>query len=153
MRTGFTQGLGFGLIFVPLSTITFATLPPRLPNRGHRPVQPDAQSRQQHRDLDRGQPPGFRHPQGIYAEIAAHVNPFNAALYEPAIPTQPGTPGRPPDRAALNGVITEQAEVIAYAADYRMMMFLTLATLPALLLMRGPRRSVASDPAHAVVAD
>ena len=28
MRTGFIQGLGFGLIFVPLSTVTFATLPP-----------------------------------------------------------------------------------------------------------------------------
>ena len=28
VRTGFTQGLGFGLIFVPLSTVTFATLPP-----------------------------------------------------------------------------------------------------------------------------
>jgi hypothetical protein len=28
VRTGFAQGLGFGLIFVPLSTVTFATPPP-----------------------------------------------------------------------------------------------------------------------------
>ena len=90
--------------------------------------------------------------QANHADIAAYVSPFNAALYEPAI-SQHWNAWSAAGQAALNGVITEQAEVIAYAADYRMMMFLTLATLPALLLMRGPRRSVGSDPAHAVVAD
>ena len=30
IRTGIVQGLGLGLIFVPLSALTFATLPPEL---------------------------------------------------------------------------------------------------------------------------
>ncbi|MBW7886612.1 MAG: DHA2 family efflux MFS transporter permease subunit, partial [Caldilineaceae bacterium] len=34
VRTGITQGLGLGFIFVPLSTITFATLAPRYRNEG-----------------------------------------------------------------------------------------------------------------------
>ena len=34
MHTGFTQGLGLGFIFVPLSTITFATLAPHYRNEG-----------------------------------------------------------------------------------------------------------------------
>ena len=45
--TGVIQGLGLGLIFVPLSTLAFATLAPRFRDRGHRDVQPDAQHRQQ----------------------------------------------------------------------------------------------------------
>ena len=54
---------------------------------------------------------------------------------------------------ALNGVITEQAQIIAYAGDYRLMMFLTLAALPTLLLMRRPGRNAGGGPAHAAVAD
>jgi MFS transporter, DHA2 family, multidrug resistance protein len=34
VRTGVTQGLGLGFIFVPLSTITFATLRPQWRNEG-----------------------------------------------------------------------------------------------------------------------
>ena len=127
VRTGIVQGFGLGLIFVPLSTLTFATLPPRLAHRGRRPVQPDAQSRQQHRHLDRGHRLLSQFTQINHAEIAAHMNPFNAALYEPAI-SQHWNAWSAAGQAALNGVITEQAEVVAYAADYRMMMFLTLAT-------------------------
>ena len=33
------------------------------------------------------------------------------------------------------------------------MMFLTLAAMPTLLLMRSPRRGVGPGPAHAAVAD
>jgi len=151
VHTGFTQGLGFGLIFVPLSTITFATLP-----RDSRTEATGLFSLMRNLGSSIGISIVVSRlvsgTQGNHAEIAAHVNPFNAALYEPAI-SQHWNAWSAAGQAALNGVITEQAEVIAYAADYRMMMFLTLATLPALLLMRGPRRSVASDPAHAVVAD
>jgi DHA2 family multidrug resistance protein len=34
IRTGIVQGLGLGLVFVPLSTSTFATLPPRYRTQG-----------------------------------------------------------------------------------------------------------------------
>jgi DHA2 family multidrug resistance protein len=34
IRTGIVQGFGLGLVFVPLSTATFATLPPRFRTQG-----------------------------------------------------------------------------------------------------------------------
>src|SRR5690606_10816856 len=34
VRTGLTQGLGLGFLFVPLSTISFGTLAPRYRNEG-----------------------------------------------------------------------------------------------------------------------
>ena len=53
--SGLIQGFGLGFVFVPLSTISFATLPARSDPR-HRLVQPDTQHRQQHRHRD---PRGF----------------------------------------------------------------------------------------------
>ena len=47
--SGVVQGLGLGLVFVPMSTVAFATLANQYPNRCHRPVQPGPQ----HRLLDR----------------------------------------------------------------------------------------------------
>ncbi|MEK0082983.1 DHA2 family efflux MFS transporter permease subunit [Benzoatithermus flavus] len=149
VRTGFTQGLGFGLIFVPLSTVTFATLP--------------AEWRTEATGLfslmrNIGSSIGISivmsllssNTQVNHATIAAHVTPFNAELYAPAIHhywnawTAMG-------QAALNAVVTEQAQIIAYADDYELMMMLTLASLPLLLLMRRVGRGGAA--AHAAVAD
>ena len=48
---GVIQGIGMGLVFVPLSAATFATLSPEMRGAGHRPLQPGAQHRQQHRHL------------------------------------------------------------------------------------------------------
>jgi hypothetical protein len=49
ISTGFVQGAGLGFLFVPLTTLTFATLPAE--KRWHRPIQPLAQYRFDGRDL------------------------------------------------------------------------------------------------------
>ena len=49
--TGFIQGAGLGFLFVPLTTVTFATLPPQQRARRHRPLQSVAQHRLQRRHL------------------------------------------------------------------------------------------------------
>ena len=151
VRTGFTQGLGFGLIFVPLSTVTFATLPPewRTDATGLFSLM---------RNL--GSSIGISivvsllasNTQVNHAEIAANVTPFNPALLEPAI-NDHWNAWTAAGQTALNGIVTEQAQIIAYADDYRLMMFLTLAALPTLLLMRRPGRRAGGGPAHAAVAD
>ena len=51
--TGFVQGAGLGFLFVPLTTVTFSTLPAATARRGHRPLQPVAQHRLQRRHLGR----------------------------------------------------------------------------------------------------
>ncbi len=151
VRTGFTQGLGFGLIFVPLSTVTFATLPPewRTDATGLFSLM---------RNL--GSSIGISivvsllasNTQANHAEISAGLSPFNDALRDPAI-AQHWDAWTATGQAALNAVVGTQAQIIAYADDYRLMMFLTLAALPTLLLMRRPTPGRGGEAAHAAVAD
>ena len=151
VRTGFMQGLGFGLIFVPLSTVTFATLPPewRTDATGLFSLM---------RNL--GSSIGISivvsllasNTQANHAEIAANLTPFNPALHEPAI-NQYWNAWTAAGQTSLDAVVGEQAEIIAYADDYRLMMFLTLAAMPTLLLMRRPGKQSPGAPAHAAVAD
>ena len=151
VRTGFTQGLGFGLIFVPLSTVTFATLPPewRTDATGLFSLM---------RNL--GSSIGISivvsllasNTQANHAEIAANLTPFNPALHEPAI-NQYWNAWTAVGQTSLNAVVNVQSQIVAYADDYRLMMFLTLAALPTLLLMRRPGKQAGGAPAHAAVAD
>ena len=41
-------------------------------------------------------------------------------------------------RAALDAVITQQAQIIAYMDDYKLLMFATLAVIPLLLVFSKP---------------
>ena len=50
-------------------------------------------------------------------------------------------------RAALDALITQQAQVIAYIDDYKLLMIATLAVIPLLMLFRKPPRST-SPPAE-----
>jgi MFS transporter, DHA2 family, multidrug resistance protein len=148
VRTGFMQGMGFGLIFVPLSTVTFATLPP--------PWRTEATGLfSLMRNI--GSSIGIsivisllaRNTQVSHADLAAHINPFNPWLQAPAV-IEHWNAWTSAGQAALNSMITRQAQVIAYADDYVLMTGLTLAALPMLLLLRSPRRAVGGTPAAAV---
>jgi DHA2 family multidrug resistance protein len=134
IRTGILQGLGLGFMFVPLSTITFATLP------GHLRTQGTALY-----SLVRniGSSIGIslviflltRNTQLVHAELAGQVTPFNDALFALA-------PGRIWDmattlgRAALNAEVTKQAMVVAYANDFKLMMIVALVALPLIFLLK-----------------
>ena len=54
--------------------------------------------------------------------------------------------------AALNALVTQQAATIAYLNDFRLMMFVVLAALPMLFLLRRPART-APQAAVAAAAD
>jgi DHA2 family multidrug resistance protein len=150
VRTGFVQGCGFGLIFVPLSTVTFATLPP--------PLRTEATAIfSLMRNI--GSSIGISiaisllasNTQVMHASLAAHITPFNPQLIAPGIGAF-WNPWTAPGLAALNAEVTRQATVVAYADDYLLMLWLTLLALPMLLLMRRPGKGGGAG-AHAVVAD
>ena len=42
-------------------------------------------------------------------------------------------------RAALDGMITQQAQVIAYIDDYKLLMIATLAVIPLLIVFKKAR--------------
>jgi DHA2 family multidrug resistance protein len=134
--SGIIQGFGIGLIFVPLSTLAFATLPPQ-----HRPEATGVYNLV--RNL--GSSVGISLMQAVWttntsvahADMASHIQTGNPVvrsglppLYDPS--TAFGV-------QALNAEITRQSAMVAYIDDFKLMMIVTLAVMPLLLLMRTPR--------------
>jgi DHA2 family multidrug resistance protein len=135
------QGGAMGFLFTPIQVLAFVTLAPAMRTEG-------AALFSLLRNL--GAAIGVsvatsmlaRNTQVLHEMIGASITPFNRALQaagpvhhwlDPA--TQHGT-------ALLDRIVNEQAQIIAYANDY---VLLILATVPAwllLLLMRLPRKTL-----------
>jgi DHA2 family multidrug resistance protein len=151
IRSGIIQGLGLGFIFVPLSTITFSTLDPKLRTEA-------AGLFSLLRNI--GSSIGIsvvtallsESTQVNHADIAQHVSPFKLMMQEGFLP-QAWSLETARGLAALNAEVTRQAATIAYLNDFQFMMWVTLAAVPLLIFLRRPARSAAPPPAAAVVAD
>ncbi len=76
--------------------------------------------------------------QRLHASLAEHVTPYNAVSNPAAMAAHVDT-GTIKGLAALNAMITDQAAMIAYLDDFWLMMVLTLATIPFLLLIKGAK--------------
>ena len=134
VHTGFVQGLGIGLIFVPLSTIAFTTLSAHFRTEG-------AAMFSLMRNL--GSSIGVsimvtllaRMTQANHSILAAHLTPFNQALSSGNWRIDSVQ-----SLAALNGEVTRQAAAIAYLDDFRLMMIIMLLVIPLLVLLRNPRK-------------
>ena len=140
VHTGFVQGLGIGLIFVPLSTIAFTTLSAHFRTEG-------AAMFSLMRNL--GSSIGIsilvtmvgHEAQVNHAVLSEHVNLFNPALSHSELLANPTT-----TLMMLNGEVNRQAAAIAYLDDFRAMMFITMLVVPLVFLLRKPRRM--PEPAH-----
>jgi DHA2 family multidrug resistance protein len=133
---GVVQGMGLGFLFVPLSATTLATLSPE-----------DRTEAAGFYNLSRtvGSSVGIsivnalltRNTQVNHADIANYVTAVNPGFQNPAVSyywnafTAAG-------RAALDAVVTEQATVIAYIDDYKLLMIATLVVMPLLIVFRRP---------------
>ena len=140
--SGFVQGLSLGLVFVPISTLGFATLP------GHLRVQGATVS-----NLIRsvGGSIGIsvlqvllsRNMQVSWTGLTGGLWPENTLLH----PLMPGGQPTPAGIATLTGMVAKQAAFIAYIDDFWLMTIATLAILPVLLLLRpAPRTARAEIP-------
>lgn len=149
VRTGVTQGLGLGLIFVPLSTITFSTLAPRYRNEG-------TALYSLMRNI--GSSIGIsvvitylsRNTQANHAAFADSINPFNLALKQ-AVEAGVYNLTTPEGLTAINGEVTRQAATLAYLQDFRLMMWITLAAIPLIALLRVSAKSAESTAIHAAM--
>jgi DHA2 family multidrug resistance protein len=145
------QGFGIGLVFVPLSTVAFMTLPNHLRTEGSAIL-----------TLVRniGSSVGIsmviaqltNSTIRMHAHLAEYVSPFNDALQAPAVSSILSTT-TDAGRAMLDGLITQQATIIAYANDFKLLMWLTMATIPLVFFIgssRVPRGQPSEEPAHAL---
>ncbi|HTV45555.1 MAG TPA: DHA2 family efflux MFS transporter permease subunit [Stellaceae bacterium] len=142
---GIVQGAGMGFLFVPLSVTTLATLAPEQRTEG-------AGFYNLARNI--GQSMGVSvvsallvsNTQANHAEIGDHVAAVNRLLASPAI-AHLWSPFTSAGRAALDAMITTQAQAIAYIDDFKLLMILTLAALPLVLFFRKPPSGAGSGPA------
>ncbi|HEY2677431.1 MAG TPA: DHA2 family efflux MFS transporter permease subunit [Steroidobacteraceae bacterium] len=131
---GIIQGIGLGFLFVPLSVVTLSTLPPERRTEGTALF-----------TLTRniGSSVGIsvvgslltQNTQINHANIARYVTPVNRAFEDPIL-AQFWSPVAAAGRAALDAVITREAQIIAYIDDYKLLMFATLAVLPLLIVFK-----------------
>lgn len=133
---GIIQGLGLGLVFVPVSTIAYATLPGK-----DRTEAAGIFSLMRNLGSSIGISLVFtvlsRGTQANHASLAAGVTPFGP----PLPPAWSGADGL----MALNAELTRQAAAVAYVSDFWLMLVLTTLALPLLLLLRP----VKANPARA----
>jgi len=137
IRSGVVQGLGLGLVFVPLSTIAFATLEPRF--------RADATSLfSLVRNI--GSSIGIslvtvalsRNVQINHAELGASIQPFNSLLAQ----VSPGAiAGDPAALQMMDGLVNIQAAMVSYIDDFYLMMWVSLAAIPLALILRRPERA------------
>jgi MFS transporter, DHA2 family, multidrug resistance protein len=143
IRTGFTQGLGLGFVFVPLSTTTFSTLAPEHRTQGTALFA-------LMRNL--GSSIGIslviflltRNTQVVHAELAEHVTPFNELLRAQGVAGF-WNMALPSGVAALNEEVTRQATMIAYIDDFRAMTMVAFAAMPLVLFLRRPQRPASAE--------
>jgi len=147
--SGVIQGLGLGLVFVPLSTVAFATLEAR--------YRTDAASLfSLVRNL--GSSIGIsivsvllsRNLQVNHTELSAAINPYNTTLTTLAPAAAAGDPAT---LARIDGLVNQQALMISYLDDFKLMMIVTLCAIPLTLLLRRPRAQPAAGAAAAAHMD
>jgi DHA2 family multidrug resistance protein len=146
--TGFIQGAGLGFLFVPLTTVTFATLAPEQRADGTGLY-----------NLSRniGSSIGIsvvsylliRNQQINHATISSHVTAVNRN-FDSSIVLHAWSPWTAGGRAALDQVVQMQASIISYIDDFKLMMILSLAAIPLILLLRGAPATTNSDHAMAI---
>jgi DHA2 family multidrug resistance protein len=91
-----------------------------------------------------------RNNQVNHATIASHVTAFNHA-FDNSIVRHALSPWTASGRAALDQAIQTQASIISYIDDFKLMMILSLAAIPLVLLLRSAPTSGEND--HAMVME
>src|SRR6201995_102332 len=146
------QGFGLGLVFVPLSTVAFLTLPNHLRTDGTamltllRNVASSIGISVVIAQLTEG---GRR----VYAILSEHINPFNHALQMPDVRSMINL-NSDGGRALADAVVGIQSQIIAFALDYQMVMIITLCAIPMAIMIGSSKaalRKQSAAPDHAVL--
>ncbi len=146
------QGFGFGLVFVPLSTVAFLTLPNHLRTDGTsmltlmRNVASSIGISVVIAQLTEGS-------RRTYAILSQHVNPFNHAMQMPDVRSMIDM-STDKGRAMMDAMVGLQAQMIAFAQDYQMVMIFTLCAIPLAIMIGSSKaalRKQSMAPEHAVM--
>ncbi|HSD37231.1 MAG TPA: DHA2 family efflux MFS transporter permease subunit [Rhodocyclaceae bacterium] len=146
---GVVQGVGLGLVFVPLSAATFATLAPEMRAEGTA-IYSLIRNIGSSIGIALVQTLLVRNTQTAHASLAEHVSTTNTSLHDASIaPFYNFASGD--SITALNAEITRQASMIAYVDNFWLMLILTLLVIPLLLLVKAPAKKAPVSVDHAAL--
>jgi DHA2 family multidrug resistance protein len=146
------QGFGFGLVFVPLSTVAFLTLSTQLRTDGTsmltlmRNVASSIGISIVIAQLTEGS-------RRVHAVLVESITPFNHALQMPDVARMidmSTTTGR----AMADAMVNVQAQIIAFSQDYQMVMIFVICTIPLAIMIGSTKaalRKQAAGPEHVVI--
>ena len=149
------QGFGFGLVFVPLSTVAFLTLPDHLRTDGTsmltllRNVASSIGISIVIAQLTEGS-------RRVYAKLSEHINPFNHALQMPDVAGMINL-NTDTGRAMADKMVALQAQIIAFSHDYQLVMVVILASIPLAIMIGSTKATLRAQSAgpsdHAAVME
>src|SRR5664280_1443203 len=149
--TSVLQGVGLGLLFVPVTSVAFLTLPDHLRNGGTaittlvRNIGSSIGISMVIANLTST-------TTAMHARIVESVTPFNDALQMPDVAANLNM-NSDVGRAMLDGIITQQAALIAYLNDFKLLMILTLAVVPLVMLIGIAQKTPGAREPEAVAID
>jgi DHA2 family multidrug resistance protein len=139
VRTGIVQGFGLGMVFVPLSAVTFSTLAARFRGEGTALF-----SLMRNIGSSIGVSLVTTHLsqrlQINHAAFAEYLNAFSLALRQ-AIEAGAYSLTTPTGLLTLDNLVGRQAATLAYLQDFWLMMWFTIGAIPLVALLRKPARA------------
>jgi DHA2 family multidrug resistance protein len=144
------QGVGLGLLFVPISSVAFSTLPNRLRTSGTA-INTLVRNIGSSIGISMVIANLTSKTTYMHERIGEAVTPFNNALQFPDVSSILNT-HTDAGRAMLDAIVTQQAAVIAYANDFKLLMVLCILCMPLVFAIGSSRQLLgggAKQPAHA----
>lgn len=146
---GVIQGIGLGLVFVPLSAATFATLTPEMRADGTA-IYSLVRNIGSSIGIALVQTLLVRNTQIAHSSLVEKVTSTSAAFQDSTVASVYNL-ATTTSLTTLNGEITRQASMIAYVNDYWLMMIMTLMVIPLLILIRPPKKNAPIEIDHAAM--
>lgn len=151
------QGVGLGLLFVPVTSAAFATLPNHLRTSGTA-INTLVRNIGSSIGISMVIANLTSKTTYMHERLGEAVTPFNDALQFPDVAAILNT-GTDAGRAMLDAIVTQQAAVIAYANDFKLLMVLCILVMPLIFLVgKAPRvpqgggqGGGSAQPAHAAM--
>jgi DHA2 family multidrug resistance protein len=138
LMNNFVQGISLSCFIIPVNTIAFSTIAPE---------QRDVGTAFYSLLNNMGRSLGIalfasylvRNTQATHSVLSDHITPFNDGVRHLGLP-ETWDLTSPSGLSALNRVVTQQAELIAYIDDFRLMAVILIIFIPVVLVMQNPLR-------------
>jgi DHA2 family multidrug resistance protein len=136
VTTGFFQGFGMGMCFVPMTVLAFATIDTHL-RTSAASIMTLARSVGGSIGISIATTILARSIQTSHSDLAAQITPASAPVLDPSVLGMVGSGGETV-MAMLDAEINRQAAMVAYIDVFHVMMIASTIALPVILLLQKP---------------